>query len=424
MPLPVRCSLPVVQNWDCHQSGNCCKEYQVAITEEERQRIEGQGWAAEPDFRGVPLFRPYGPAWARQHQLNYREDGSCVFLSAEGRCRIHERFGSAAKPLPCRLFPFILVPAGDHYRVGIRFACPSAAQNKGRALSAHDADLREFAAQLERREGVDQAPGPRQVSPPALQGRQAVEWPDLFRFIEALQKLLGNRSDRVERRLRKCLALANLCRQANFDTLKGQRLGELLDLLTAGLEGEVPADPAEVGRPGWTGRLLFRLALALYARKDRGPNRGPATFGRLSLLSAAWRYARGRGEAPRLHGRSPHTTFEKAEEPGGPLPADAEAVLERYYLIKVGSLQFCGVTNFDMPVWEGLESLLLTFPILMWLRRGLADLPPAAALTRALSIVDDNFGYHQALGTGRQRLALRILARTGDLERLIAWYGR
>src|SRR6516225_1635638 len=144
MTLPVR-SLPVVQSWDCHQSGNCCKEYQVAVTEEERQRIEGQGWTAESDYQGVPLFRTSGPAWARQYHLNHHADGSCVFLSKEGRCRIHERFGAAAKPLPCRLFPFILVPAGDHYRVGIRFACPSAAENKGRTLSAHDAELRDFA---------------------------------------------------------------------------------------------------------------------------------------------------------------------------------------------------------------------------------------------------------------------------------------
>jgi lysine-N-methylase len=422
MTLPVR-SLPVVQNWDCHQSGNCCKEYQIAISEEERQRIESQGWAAEADFRGVPLFEAHGPPWAREHSLNRRADGSCVFLSKEGRCRIHERFGAAAKPLPCRLFPFLLVPAGDHYRVGLRFACPSAAESKGRALAAHDRELREFAALLERREGVDHDGGPK-VPPPALQGRQAVEWPDLLRIVETLQKLLRHRADRVERRLRKCLAFANLCRQAKFDAVKGPRLGELLDLLAAGLEGEVPAEPSAVAAPGWTGRLLFRQALAIYARKDQGPNRGPATIGRLSLLSAAWRYARGRGEAPRLHNWAPHTTFEKAEQPGGPLPADAEELLVRYYLIKVGSLQFCGVTNFDMPLWEGLASLLLTFPILMWLRRGLSELPPAKALTRALCIVDDNFAYHPALGSGRHRFALRLLDRTGELERLIAWYAR
>ena len=261
MPLPVRSSLPVVQNWDCHQTGTCCKEYQVPVTEEERRRIEGQGWANESDLQGVPLFRTYGPPWARQHHLNYRSDGSCVFLSAEGRCRIHERFGAAAKPLPCRLYPFVLVPAGDHYRVGVRFACPSAAENKGRALAAHDSELRDFAAQLERREGVAQAGGAK-VPPPPLQRRQRVEWPDLLRFAEALQKLLRNRADRVERRLRKCLALANLCRQAKFDAVQGQRLGELLNLLTGGLERDIPTDPASVAAPGWTGRLLFRQALA------------------------------------------------------------------------------------------------------------------------------------------------------------------
>ncbi len=421
MTLPVR-SLPVVQNWDCHQSGNCCQEYQIAISDEERRRIESQGWAAEADFQGVPLVTAHGPPWARQHHLGRRADGSCVFLSAEGRCRIHARFGAAAKPLPCRLFPFLLVPAGDHYRVGLRFACPSAAESKGRALAEHDRELREFAAILEKREGV--TVGPETVPPPALQGSQSVEWPDLLRFVEALQKLLRNRADRVERRLRKCLAFAHLCRQAKFDAVKGPRLTELLDLLTAGLEAEVPADPAAAAAPGWTGRLLFRQALALYARKDQGPNRGPATHGRLSLLLSAWRYARGRGEPPRLHGWAPHTTFEQAERPAGPLPPDAEALLERYYLIKVGSVQFCGVANFDMPLWEGLESLLLTFPILMWLRRGLSELPPAQALTRALSIVDDNFAYHPALGSGRQRFALRLLARTGELERLIAWYAQ
>jgi lysine-N-methylase len=409
-----------VQNWDCHQSGDCCKQYQVEVTAEERERIEAQGWADEADFRGVALFQAQGWLGGRQYYLNHRADGSCVFLSPEGRCRIHERFGAAAKPLPCRLFPFILVPAGDHYRVGIRFACPSAAENKGRALSAHSGELRDFAAQLELREGV----APPRTEPPRLQGRQRVDWPDLLRFVEAFTKLVRNPADRIERRLRKCLALANLCRQATFDVVTGPRLSEFLDLMSGGLEKEVPADPAALARPGWTGRLLFRQALALYTRQDRGPNRGPASFGRLRLFRAAWRYARGRGEVPRLHARSPQTTFERAEQPAGPLPPEAEALLERYYLIKVGSLQFCGVTNFHMPVWEGLESLLLTFPILMWLRRGLSHLPPVPALTRALSIVDDNFGYHPVLGSTRLRWALRLLTRSGELERLIAWYSR
>src|SRR5206468_2354425 len=78
----------------------------------------------------------------------------------------------------------------------------------------------------------------------------------------------------LERRLRKCLALAELCRRAKFDKLSGGRLAEFLNVVTAGLDGEVPKSPAEVPPPSWVGRVLFRQAAALYARKDQGPDRG------------------------------------------------------------------------------------------------------------------------------------------------------
>jgi hypothetical protein len=68
--------------------------------------------------------------------------------------------------------------------------------------------------------------------------------------------------------------------------------------------------------------------------------------------------------------------------------------------------------------------LALTFPIVMWVTRGLADLPPAQAVARALTIVDDHFGYNPVLRTRRQRFGFRLLARSGELVKLIACYGR
>jgi lysine-N-methylase len=133
MSVPVR-HLPVVQNWDCQGCSNCCREYHISVTAEERGRIQEQGWEQDPEIGQVPLFVGSGPPWARRYRLNQRGDGACVFLSSEGRCRIHERFGAAAKPFPCRLYPFLLIPAGDHWRVGLRYACPAAAGNQGRPL--------------------------------------------------------------------------------------------------------------------------------------------------------------------------------------------------------------------------------------------------------------------------------------------------
>src|SRR6185437_17142309 len=91
MALPIH-HLPVLQNWDCHVCGTCCQEYRVTITEEEKQRIEAQGWDREADLGGREPFLVHD-AKRGLYILNHRDEDSCVFLSDTGRCRIHERFG-------------------------------------------------------------------------------------------------------------------------------------------------------------------------------------------------------------------------------------------------------------------------------------------------------------------------------------------
>jgi lysine-N-methylase len=125
-----------------------------------------------------------------------------------------------------------------------------------------------------------------------------------------------------------------------------------------------------------------------------------------------------------MHGRLPETTFDELEVPRGPLPAAAEEVLERYYTIKVGSLQFCGAASFGLPLWEGLEALAVTFPVILYVSRMWRDVPRESAITEALTVVDDHVGFNRVLATVRQRLSFRILARGGELARLIAWYSR
>ncbi|HZU37431.1 MAG TPA: YkgJ family cysteine cluster protein, partial [Gemmataceae bacterium] len=268
MPLPIY-HLPVVQNWDCHAGGSCCKEYQVTVTDAERERILAQGWDKHKDLGGREPFSRVGPLWARRYVLNHREDGSCVFLNEQGRCRIHERFGYETKPLPCRIFPFVLVPAGNQWRVGLRYACPSAAANKGRALPEHNAALQVFAAGLAEREGLKPQPDGSLTTPPLLDGQQRLDWPELLRLVDTLLALLKNRRDPMELRLRKCLTLAAEMRKAKLGTLKGAQLGELLEIMRGLAETETPTAKS-LPPPGWVGRILFRQAVALYTRKDRG----------------------------------------------------------------------------------------------------------------------------------------------------------
>jgi lysine-N-methylase len=421
MPWPVR-NLSVIQNWDCHGCGECCHEYEVHVTAAERQRIAAQGWDKEPAIGSTPLFVRVGPWWRRKWRLNTRgSDDACVFLNEQGRCRIHAKFGGPAKPLACQVYPFTLNPAGDHWRVGIRFACPSVANNLGRPASAHRDDLRAYGEALEEREGVHVSRNGN--APPPLQIGQRVEWDGIEQFSRALLDVLNQPDEPIERRLRQCLALAAICRQAKFDKLAGKRLAEFLNLLTHSLS-DVERDPEVVGQPSWVGRILFRQVTAVYARRDTGPRQGISRDGRLALLRAAWRFARGTGRVPRVHGLLPEASFEQLEGPAGALPEPTTKLLERYYRVKVESYQFFGPTNFNAGFWEGLESLLLTFPATMWLSRMFRELPRDQAVSQALRMVDDNFGYNRLLGTRRQRLSTRLLASRGELTKLIAWYSR
>jgi lysine-N-methylase len=317
------------------------------------------------------------------------------------------------------------VAAGDHWAVGVRFACPSAAANKGRPLPQHTKALSEFAEELASREGLSPRPDGSLAPPPPLQAGQRVGWPDVQRCVDALLTLLLDRRDPLERRLRKCLALAAEMRRARLDHIEGERLGELLDLLRVAVDGDTPANLMTLPAPGWAGRVLFRQAVALFTRKDHGPNRGLAMGrGRAALLAAAWHFLRARGPVPRMHRAIPESTFEQVEIPGGPLPSEAEEVLERYYHLKVGSLQFCGAASFGMPLWAGFEALAVTYPVILWVARTFTDRPRAEAVMQALTIVDDHVGFNRVLAKTRQRLSFRILARSGELSRLIAWYSR
>jgi len=419
-------SLTVLQNWDCHSCGDCCRSYAVPVTAEERRRIEGQGWEKLPEFAGVPYFVKRGS----EFYLNHRADGGCVFLGPDNLCRIHAQFGSAAKPLACRIYPFLLVPAGDHWNFGLRLACPSAAENKGRPLANQLADAREYAAFFE----STAAPGALTAPPPPLYGSQVVPWGDVGRIAAAVSKLLAEKSDSFERRWRKVLFLISMLRKATFDgggdpkkAITGARLSEMLQVLGDAADDEESKAAAEVKRPGWVGRTVFRQLVAVFARKDHGTEKGTAQRGPIRRFVSAVKFAAGRGRIPKVHLALPDSArFAAGEVPFGPLSDNATALLSRWHRVKVESLQFCGAPNFGLAVWEGLESLALTFPAAMWLARVLVagGHSPDDAVTRAVRMVDDNFGFNPLLGAARQKFALRLVANRGDLPRLVAWYGR
>jgi hypothetical protein len=125
-----------------------------------------------------------------------------------------------------------------------------------------------------------------------------------------------------------------------------------------------------------------------------------------------------------MHALLPEANFEQAETPRGPLDRAAEEILERYYAIKIGSFQFCGAHSFGFSFLEGLEALAMTLPLILWVIRLHSRFPPAEAAIRATRIVDDHVGFNPILASPRMRWTFGLLARRGELSRLIAWYSR
>jgi lysine-N-methylase len=257
-----------------------------------------------------------------------------------------------------------------------------------------------------------------------LQAGQELSWPDVCRVVQVLVEIVQDRSDRLERRLRKCLALARVCEKTQFDRLGGNRLSKYLQAVRNAVEAEVPREAAELPPPArLLGGVLFRALLAIFAHRDRDTHRASGVRRRVWRVIAAWRFVRGRGAVPRVNEFLSATTFEEVEGCSGMTP-EMDETLERYYVVKLNSLQFCGPPNFDLPLLTGLESLILTLPMILWLRRAITEQSPERAVQLAIQLVDDHFGGDPMLGFAHIQYLMRTLTQRGELEKLVAWYSR
>lgn len=432
---PLR-ALPVIQNWDCHQCGNCCTDYVVPVSDAEKKRIEGQGWDQLPEYAGKPLFvrhSAWWKFWKKKYRLRTIND-HCIFLDDKGLCRIHGKFGLDAKPFACRLYPFILVPTGDTWRVSMRYACPSATANKGRSLLQQKQDIASYAKEMEHWDEPEinaatastarAAEAARQLRLPRLKGRKTITWDDLDHVLKAMLNIVRDATDPFPRRMLRLLELVRTCSQAKFEKITGKRLKEFLDLVSNAVSAEVPRDLSKYPKPNWVGRTLFRTSLAVFLRKDSGLRRGVAARSRFALVAAMMRIVSGKGPLPNLQAGLPVMDMCEFEKPLGPLQPESLEALVRYYSVKIESCQFFGPTCYDLGVLEGFAFLALTLPAILWLARGYLDQGQPAAIFKAITVIDENYGYNPLLGHFRQQFATRILFGQKELDRLIAWYGQ
>jgi lysine-N-methylase len=421
MPLPIK-PLPIVERWDCHQCGVCCRGSRVPLSAEDLARLKEQGWAEHPDFRGTPIVTR--DSWlGGQPRLAHRDDGSCVFLLPDGLCRIHKELGFDAKPLVCRTFPLQVVPRDGVAYVTIRRACPSAAADLGRPVSEQLSEARELA----RESGLAE----HSPSPPPIKPGERRAWPATRRVLDALQRLLADERFPVVRRLVHALAFCRLLEQAQTRRLSDEQLGELCQVLEQGAPDESADVFSDRQLPGGAARVLFRQSAAEYVRLHPRFHARGTWRERWRLTWAAWSFVRGRGKLPRLHPTFPDTTFDQLEEPLGRQPPEIYQPFARFVETTALSWSYALSNRAGWSVIESFRALALSYPIGLWLLRWAAAgrQPTVADVLDIITALDRGQGYAPLAGK-KHRRRVQLLARLDagnqatELARLVAWYGR
>lgn len=432
----VKLQLPVIQNWSCHNCGGCCREHLIEITAAEKAVIEKQGWTAKD---GTPADRDLILKHGRNtFRLNHADDGGCVFLDDKGLCRIHAKFGEPAKPLACRLYPYTFHPSSERgATVSLRFSCPSVVQNLGSAVTDQQADLQSMAREVVGKHRTDDPPLIHDAAP---HGPQQTSWADFHKLVQALRDSLADQGVHFAVRLLRTLAWLELIEQSQFITMTGDKLDDLIQIVTTASIKAQPDNELPDLRPGRTARTLFRQIVAQCARHDTVVDQKGGLSVRWNLLKTILKFVYGRGTVPRMPGSASvekafptdivrEATFENLEGQFEARTEQVDALFARYFDVKLAGLHFCGAANFHLTAVEGFRSLALMYPVTLWLARWRAfergadqvSLPDVSA---ALATADHNFAYSPALGTKSAQKRLKQLAGLGAIEQLINWYSR
>jgi lysine-N-methylase len=417
--MSLKLELPTIQSWSCHNCSGCCRQHAIEVTDEERQRILDQNWTEADGVTG-PVVVLTGGLFRRGQRLAHQADGACVFLDEKGLCRIHAKFGEAAKPLACRIYPFAFHPTAKGATVSLRFSCPSVVANKGKPVGQRRGELLNIAKAVVPEQLIEPLPLP-------ISAKQSVDWKDFGRFIATLDAGFAEAVTPFLLKLLRTLTWVDLVGQAQFGALKGARIGEFLDLIVQSARMEVPELPVDPGPLSKLNAMQFRLLVGQYARKDTfAADR--SLRGRLRMLRASLKFARGKGTAPALQDAFREVPFAAVKRVTGTLSPDAEEIFTRYVRVKIQGLHFCGPAYYDLPLVEGFQSLALVFPAVMWLARWLAASDGRTEFTtddvaQALAIADHHHGYSPLFGSRAFRRRVRLLATAGDIARLCVRYG-
>jgi lysine-N-methylase len=410
LPLVV---LPLAtQRYSCHGCGNCCRDFTVQLREEDLAKLREQRW--EERIPG-----PITVEFRGQQYLRQQPDGACVFLQADGKCRIHAEHGLHAKPLACQLFPFVFAPAQQKVNIGLSFACQSVLANQGAALASHLREVRQLSEHV-----------PELIpSPPLLADGIRAHPTEVSAFGDALDRWLRAETMPLRIRLDGIAWLAQQLSRANFHKVREERFKDLMNVLVEALPNELPLHPIEP--PSNSQRALLRQA-AFFRLED--PKIGDLRKqGRMrSVLGQYFRsraFGKGRGAIPPTGDQWPTgATFEQVAATASafesPNLAGIDDLFTRWLRATVLGGRAWGSGFYGWTMMRGLQAISLNAACALWLSRAHAaargrTIPTLDDAYAAVGRVDRTSGRAPWLGGKAESIRLRYLCMDDGLRRII-----
>lgn len=317
------------QHYSCRRCGLCCRRFRIAINagEAERLGIENPG-------KRATLFMPC-----------YKGGARCIFLDDNQLCTVHSKKGEAAKPLPCRAYPFEFMSTfPGEVSIMARFDCPAVLAGDGTPIRSRRS---EFAAMLQ---GMRQGAGFTAAHMDGL-NREAIEEVTAFMLRQVQDdavsfpalRLMANRLDKLGRTF--------------VNDLPTLRL--VLPTVASKAIADAYAVPLGVS---WAQRIFLRRRLLYFIRRDEElPDTGFIT--RLRQMTRAIRIFCGFGNAAGFGAEHPDYPMRRADIfnndrwPNSE-PAGAFLPFRRFIRARLETLQFFGHAMNNTPFFAGLSALL------------------------------------------------------------------
>ena len=413
-------SLPIVllkneEKWDCHQCGFCCRGSLIPLSKIDAKQLQKQKWEEQPEYRGRMLVGDRGAESG--FRLAHRSDGCCIFLNEDGLCRIHSKFGIAAKPTICQTFPLQLIAHENQAVLTLRRACPSAAADLGGSTSSQ----LPFIKQLVR----DSRLTAESAAPPLLKASEKRDWKTVRSVLDSVGTLLQDGRYPPVRRLVHALQFANLLQTAKTSGLSDAQIVELVQTLAELAPEESKPFFDDRQPPKSYSKILFRLAAVNFARLHPETRHKSNWAARFQLMKTAWKVFRGTGQTPRIDKLFPVANMDDLEKPLGVLRPEIYVPLARFIETNSASFMYAISDRQGWSVVDSIRGLALRFPVALWMLRWLAhDRDPTVHdMLNIICALDRSQGYEPLCGLNH-RSRLSMLAANGELERLVVWYAR